>query len=81
MAALSREEQLNYIKVMRTENDIINQIDFARSEGERVGMEKGIEKGIEKGKIVIAQSMKQNGVAIEIIATCTGLSIDQINEL
>ncbi len=66
---------------MRTENDIINQIDFARSEGERVGMEKGVEKGIEKGRIEVALSLKQNGVAIEIIANCTGLSIDEINNL
>ncbi len=88
MAALSREEQLNYIKVMRTENDIINQIDFARSEGERVGMERGIEKGKMEGKAEgrlegkaeVALSMKQNGVAVEIIANWTGLSISQIGD-
>lgn len=54
-------------------------------EGLEKGFEKGIEKGIEKGKIteqrLIATNLKQQKVAFETIALCTGLSIEEINTL
>ena len=54
-------------------------------EGWEKGMEKGIEKGIEKGleknSIDIAKKMKQKGLASDLIAEMTGLSIDIIDKL
>jgi predicted transposase/invertase (TIGR01784 family) len=49
------------------------------------GMEKGIEKGIEKGErdkaVAIAKKLKEQDIPIEIIATSTGLSINEIKSL
>lgn len=53
--------------------------------GMEVGMEKGIEKGIEKGreeeKVLLATKFKKQGVAIAVIAQCSGLSIEEIEAL
>ncbi len=73
VAAMERDEQLNYIKVMTTENDIRNQLAYAKK--------MAIKEGLAEGKAEVALSLKQNGVAIEIIATCTGLSIEDIQNM
>ncbi|WP_455638888.1 Rpn family recombination-promoting nuclease/putative transposase [Parabacteroides sp.] len=48
-------------------------------------IEKAEEKGLKKGKAeeqrLIAANLKKQGVHIETIAQCTGLSIEEINEL
>lgn len=53
--------------------------------GIKIGIEKGIEIGIEKGELKaqrqIAVSMKNQGVAFEVIAQYTGLSIEEIKGL
>ena len=47
--------------------------------------EDGMEKGIEKGKIeeqrLIAANLRKQGVNIETIALCTGLSVKEVSEL
>ena len=48
-----------------------------RAEGEAIGMEKG--KKLEK--LETARNLKSLGIPMEIIATATGLSIDEINSL
>lgn len=57
----------------------------AERKGMKIGMEIGIEKGMEKGKAeeqrLIAINLKKQGIATEIIAHCTGLSIDEIEAL
>ena len=54
-------------------------------EGMQKGMQKGIEKGIEKGrqeeKLQIAQKMKVKGLDSELIAQCSGLSVEDIERL
>ena len=50
-------------------------------EGWEKGMEKGIEEGMEKNSIDIAKKMKQKGLASDLIAEMTGLSIDIIDKL
>ena len=51
----------------------------------REGLEKGIEQGIKQGaskeKERVAKALRAEGVADEIIAKCTGLSIQQIQKL
>lgn len=70
---LTPEEQINYIKIMTTENDIRNQIDFAH--------DKGMEKGMEKEKAKTAKSLKDLGVELSIIIKSTGLSKEEIEAL
>ena len=50
-------------------------------DGEVKGEEKGIEKGIEKGKRDNAKAMLAEGMPIEAIARCTGISIVEIEKL
>lgn len=49
------------------------------------GIEKGIEKGIKQGKSaeqrLIASNLKKKGIPSDVIAQCTGLSVDEIDLL
>lgn len=49
--------------------------------GEKEGMEKGEAKGRFEGKIEMARKLKKQGVAIEIIAAASGLTVEKIEEL
>ena len=65
----------------------------AKAEGITQGIAKGMVKGIAKGRVegitqgkseeknFIASNLKKNGIASDIIAKCTGLSIDKIAAL
>ena len=89
-AQMTREQQRQYVKIMTTERDIKNQISYARkealAEGEAAGLEKGraegeavgLEKGRAEGRADIARAMKAKGIALELIAECTGLSPEEI---
>lgn len=60
-------------------------IEKGLAEGIEKGMEKGIEKGIEKGKTeeqrLIACNLKKQGIELQIISQCTGLSMEEIRTL
>ena len=53
--------------------------------GLKEGMEKGMEKGIEKGEklkaLEIARTMKSMGLSVDVVASATGLSPEEIAEL
>ena len=53
----------------------------AIEEGFQEGLEEGIEQGKEKAKIEVAKSMLENKIDPKIIKNCTGLSIEEINNL
>ena len=52
----------------------MNEVATARQMGEK----KGYEMGLEKGRLGIARAMKEKGLALTIIADCTGLSEAEI---
>ena len=56
-------------------------IEKGRKEGLEKGLEKGRKEGAKKKAIEMAQSLKAKGVAINIIAECSGLSEEEINSL
>ena len=63
-------------------------IDIEKDGLYRRGIEKGMEKGIEKEKrkswkekLQIAKTMKQSGVAVDIIARSFGLTIEEVEKL
>lgn len=56
-------------------------IEKGRKEGLEKGLEKGRKEGAKKKAIEMAQSLKAKGVAISIIAECSGLSEEEINSL
>lgn len=57
----------------------------ATKKGYNEGWEKGMEKGMEKGemneRLKNAKNLKENGVAVEIIAKSIGLSVEEIEKL
>ena len=74
---------------MLTIRDIVSQNDTARREGFDAGIEKGLEKGreegrmegVEMGKLEVAKAMLANGIALEVIVSCTGLTEEQLKAL
>ena len=74
---MTREQQRQYVKIMTTERDIKNQISYARKEA----LAEGEAAGLEKGRAEIARAMKAKGIAIEVIAECTGLTTEEILRL
>ncbi|MBR2948018.1 MAG: hypothetical protein IKC17_05465, partial [Bacteroidales bacterium] len=69
VAAMDKNEKIKYLNEMTSERDLRNQIEYA------------IDKAIEQGKIDTARLMKANGISIEMIITCTGLTLEQIEQL
>ena len=68
------EIRKQYISAMVTEMDRIAQDRYV----ERVAREKGLAEGEARKQYEIAKALKTAGVAIETIASCTGLSVEQI---
>lgn len=57
--------------------------------GLKQGVEQGVEQGVKEGKkegelhkaLEIAQQMKANGISLSVIAQCTGLDVNEIEQL
>ena len=92
---LSQNEQEKYLYESRlmAEIDYNSNMDYAREEGEKIGIEKGKELGrcegesigIEKGKkeksLEIAKELLKTGMKKEEIARITQLDIKELEEL
>ena len=76
-AAMNKQERQTYISKMNTERDLRNQLDYARSEGLAKGMEKGRKEALTES----ARKFKAQNVPIEVISSCTGLSVEEIMAL
>ena len=57
------------------------QLSSTRREGLEEGLQQGREEGIKETKINNARGMKAAGIAPAIIASITGLTLDEINNL
>lgn len=81
VANLSKDERILYDEALKRYRDYKNTIDYA----EEKGLEKGIRIGEAKGKAeeqrLIAANLKKQGINIETIAQCTGVSVEEIEEL
>ena len=70
---------------MKTELDYELGLDCAHEDGLKEGLEQGLirgrEEGREEGRVETAKNFKCNGVPLELIAKCTGLSIETIEAL
>ena len=71
------EEKSKYEKDMTTERDIRNYISYARLEGR----EEGRQEGEAASRREIAKALLEKGIDKAIIASCTGLSEDDIEKL
>ena len=72
------EEKSKYEKDMTTERDIRNYISYARLEGREEGLEEGRREGEAASRREIAKAMLEKGIDKAIIASCTGLSEEEI---
>lgn len=78
------------IHKMTTERDLRNQMAYAReeaireglaeglAEGKAQGLAQGLEQGRKEQQIKIARTLKLKGLDIAMIAECTGLSVEEI---
>ena len=85
LAALTPRERAIYDENLKNYRDWRATLEYAAEEAEEKGMKRGMERGIEKGKAeeqrLIATNFKKQGIDIEIIAQCTGLSVEEIDKL
>ena len=81
IAKFAPRERNEYISDMDTIRDRLSQLATARREGREEGMEKGREEGIEMGKLEVAKAMLANGIARDVIVSCTGLTEEQLKAL
>ena len=83
--AMTDHERAVYEENLKVYRDWHATMEYAVEEAEEKGLKKGMEKGLEKGKTeeqrLIATKLKKQGVNIETIAQCTGLSVEEINRL
>ena len=82
---MTPDQRLEYELSLSVERDLCAALDTSFEDGMEKGVEKGIEKGKAEGKMeeqrIIAANFKKQGVNIDIIAQCTGLSVEEINKL
>ena len=89
VSSLTKEERLHYDEALRKYRDTLCVLESAEQRGLTRGREEGLAKGLEKGRaeglaegrIEIARNMKEKGLAIELIAACSGLSPEEIAKL
>ena len=89
VSSLTKEERLHYDEALRKYRDTLCVLESAEQQGLKRGREEGLAKGLEKGRaeglaegrIEIARNMKEKGLAIELIAACSGLSPEEIAKL
>ncbi|RHS00179.1 hypothetical protein DWW23_05955, partial [Parabacteroides sp. AF14-59] len=58
-----------------------NTLEYAVEEAEEKGLKKGVKEGKAEEQRLIAANLKNQGVDIETIARCTGLSVKEIDDL
>ena len=54
---------------------------LGRNEGIAIGEERGISLGITQAKLETAKNMRFRNIPIDVIAECTGLSVEEIEKL
>lgn len=82
---MTLDERLAYELSISTERDLCACMETKYEEGMEKGKIEGKKEGILEGKAEeqrqIAANMKKQGINIETIAQCTGLSVEEIGEL
>lgn len=66
---------------MNSERDRINQWEYAMEQAKTEGKAEGIAEGKAEEKSLIAKNLKNSGIPYETIAKCTGLTIEEIEQL
>ena len=77
IANMNKKERAEYEAALKIYRDNENVVTTARREGR----EEGIAIGEERGVLKTARLMKQNGISVEQIKLCTGLTDEEIKNL
>ena len=75
------QERINYKAALKYERDYHSMMAWMREEGEKIGEKRGLQQGRRSEKLQTARNMKVNGLSVEMIRKCTGLTAEQIAEL
>ena len=86
---MTPDQRLEYELSLSVERDLSAALDTSFEDGMEKGIEKGKAEGLAEGKAegkieeqrLIAANFKKQGINIETIAQCTGLSVEEINGL
>ena len=86
---MTPDQRLEYELSLSVERDLSAALDTSFEDGMEKGIEKGKAEGLAEGKAegkieeqrLIAANLKKQGINIETIAQCTGLSVEEINGL
>ena len=96
LGSLSREERMKYDEAIRKYRDTLCVMQSQLDEGIQIGRDQGIQIGIEKGRqqtlveaqmqiqqnlASVARNLKAQHVPLDVIASSTGLSIQEIENL
>ena len=78
---MTPDQRLEYELSLSVERDLSAALDTSFDDGMEKGKAEGIVEGKAEEQRLIAANFKKQGINIETIAQCTGLSVKEINEL
>ncbi|MDY4550202.1 MAG: hypothetical protein SPD54_00005, partial [Parabacteroides sp.] len=89
LGSLSREERMKYDEAIRKYRDTLcvmqSQLDegiqIGRDQGIQIGRDQGIQIGRQQTLASVARNLKAQHVPLDVIASSTGLSIQEIENL
>ena len=81
VSSLTKEERLHYDEALRKYRDTLCVLESAEQRGLKKGRAEGLAKGRAEGRLEIARNMKENGLSVDLIAACSGLSPEEIAQL
>ena len=81
VGAMSRDERLKYDEALRKYRDTISVFEGVRMDGLMEGRMEGLMEGQRSEKMENARKMKIYGLALDMIAEITGLSIEEVRGL
>ena len=79
------QERINYKAALKYERDYHSMMAWMESQGEKRGIQlgekRGLQHGEQQGRLQTARKMKRNGLSLDMIMKCTGLTAEQIAKL
>ena len=85
VAAFTKEKFNEYMSAMKNERDLLYRMKIHHDRGFAEGREEGLAEGRKEGEmernIAIARNLLAQGLAIETISQCVGLSIEELNAI
>ena len=81
LGSLSREERMKYDEAIRKYRDTLCVMQSQLDEGIQIGRDQGIQIGRQQTQASIARNLKAQHVPLDVIASSTGLFIQEIENL